>query len=91
MKDLQRITKKINDITLKIEQSYPELYQYLEENPMTLPSDDSEGVNKKAFQEYLESLEELIANHKEQKLRSTISENSKFSNRNDFRILTDKS
>ncbi|AWV99199.1 hypothetical protein [Arcticibacterium luteifluviistationis] len=65
MKDLQAITKKINDMTLEIEQHYPELYQHLEENPMTLPSDDSEGVSTKAFKGYLESLEELLVNHKE--------------------------
>lgn len=90
MKDLQVITKKINDVTLEIEQSYPELYQFLEENPITLPSPDTDGVSTKAFREYLESLEELLSHYKENKLNSIIPENSKLSNTNVFRILTDR-
>ena len=37
MKRLQKLIKEINDITLKIEQEYPELYQYLDETPLTIP------------------------------------------------------
>ncbi len=36
MKKLQQLTKEINEFTLRIEQDYPELYQYLDENPITI-------------------------------------------------------
>lgn len=63
MKRLQQITKEINDLTLKIEQEYPELYQYLDENPLTISSGGSSKVGKKNFSEYLNSLKQLLKHY----------------------------
>jgi hypothetical protein len=49
MKRLKEIIKEINDLTLKIELEYPELYQYLGENPMTIPNSEDPELNTKLF------------------------------------------
>ncbi|MBD98793.1 MAG: hypothetical protein CMO34_03035 [Verrucomicrobia bacterium] len=63
MKRLQELTKEINELTLKIEQEYPELYQYLDENPMTIPCCEQPELNTKNFSEYLDSLKQLLKHH----------------------------
>ncbi|MBL1232508.1 MAG: hypothetical protein P1U44_03150 [Vicingaceae bacterium] len=65
MKRLQELTKEINTLTLKIEQEYPELYQYLDENPLTIPCCDQPKVDTKNFSDYLDSLKQLLEHHVE--------------------------
>jgi len=65
MRNLQKVLKEITDLTLKIEKNYPELYQFLEENPLAIPSENNPKINKKVMQDYLESLKLLLAHHKE--------------------------
>jgi len=62
MKRSQKLTKEINDLTLKIEQEYPELYQYLNETPVDIPSNDHSKLNTQNFSDYLDSLKQLL-NH----------------------------
>lgn len=63
MKRLQQLTKEINDLTLKIEQEYPELYKYLDEIPETIPCCNHPEVTTKSFSEYLDSLKQLLEHH----------------------------
>ncbi len=63
MKKLQQLTKEISDLTLKIEQEYPELYRYLDENPITIPCCDHPEVTTKNFSDYLDSLRSLLNTH----------------------------
>ena len=37
MRNLQKVLNEITDLTLEIENNYPELYQFLEENPIAIP------------------------------------------------------
>ncbi len=60
MKRLQEITKKINELTYKIEQEYPGLYQYLDENPVTIPNTQNANLTTKNFSDYLESLQQIL-------------------------------
>ncbi|WP_424367343.1 hypothetical protein [Maribacter sp.] len=53
----------ITRLTSKIETEYPELYRFLEENPITLPTMAHPEVHKKELQDYLESLEQLLDKH----------------------------
>lgn len=46
---------RITELTSKIETDYPELYRFLEENPITLPVEAHPEVHKKELQDYLES------------------------------------
>lgn len=63
MKQILKLTKEINELTLKIEQEYPELYQYLDENPITIPCCDHPQVDTKNFSDYLDSLKQLLEHH----------------------------
>ncbi|MBI9042730.1 MAG: hypothetical protein JEY78_15190 [Lutibacter sp.] len=65
MKNLQELLKEITELTFKIEKNYPELYQFLGENPFTIPSKNHPDINKKVMQDYLESLKQLLAHHLE--------------------------
>ncbi len=71
MKKLQQLTKEINELTLRIEQDYPELYQYLDENPITIPDCKTPEISVSSFVEYLDSLKSLlerfIESHKQMK------------------------
>lgn len=63
MTDLQSILAEITKLTMNIEANYPELYRNLDENPMTLPSNNHADMDKQALQEYLESLKQLLKHH----------------------------
>jgi uncharacterized protein YnzC (UPF0291/DUF896 family) len=63
MNNLQNTLKEISQLTKTIETNYPELYKYLDENPMTIPSQSNPSIDKKILQEYLESLRQLVKNH----------------------------
>ena len=60
MSDLNTILKKISDLTYRIEIEYPELYQFLDEDPMTIPSIENPEMGKKVMQEYFEDLKEKL-------------------------------
>jgi len=60
---MHQLLKEINEITLKMEQEYPELYQYLDENPITIPDLKHPHLDTKVFVEYLEALKILLQNH----------------------------
>ncbi|MFT5886545.1 MAG: hypothetical protein ACI9IP_003013 [Arcticibacterium sp.] len=63
MKRIQELSKEINELTLKIEQEYPELYQFLDENPATIPCCEHPVLNTKTFSDWLDSLKELLHHH----------------------------
>lgn len=65
MKALNTLLKQITDLTYEIESRYPELYQYLDENPLTLPVSSHPHIDKEVLQEYLQGLQELLKHHLE--------------------------
>ncbi|WP_299124325.1 hypothetical protein [uncultured Winogradskyella sp.] len=60
MKTLQDIEDQIIRLTLSIEVNYPELYATLDENPITIPSQDHPEMNIKIMEDYLESLKQIL-------------------------------
>ena len=70
MKEIQKINNEINELTLKIEQEYPELYQYLNENPVTIPCCKNPKLDTKAFSDWLESLKDLLKDFIENQQKS---------------------
>ncbi|MFT6879594.1 MAG: hypothetical protein ACI9QN_001712 [Arcticibacterium sp.] len=56
MKRIQELSKEINELTLKIEQEYPELYQFLDENPATIPCCEHPELNTKTFSDWLDRI-----------------------------------
>jgi len=65
MNILQSLLAEISQLTKTIETNYPELYQFLDENPMTIPSESNPSIDKKILLEYLESLKLLLKHHLE--------------------------
>ncbi|MBD0850173.1 hypothetical protein [Maribacter arenosus] len=63
MNDPDNLLKRITRLTSEIETDYPELYRFLEEDPITLPGKAHPKVQKKELQDYLESLEQLLGKH----------------------------
>lgn len=63
MKKLNVLLTKITQLTNNIETNYPELYQFLDENPMTIPVSNHPHIDKTIMQEYLESLKQLLEHH----------------------------
>lgn len=60
---MHSLLKEINVLTLKMELDYPELYEHLDENPITLPNISHPKMDTHFFSEYLESLKTLLENH----------------------------
>lgn len=63
MKDLQQILKNITQLTNNIETNYPELYHFLDENPMTLPAMAHPEMDVNVFSQYLDDLKLLLKRH----------------------------
>lgn len=55
---------KILKITMRIKDHYPELSQYLEEMPVTVPSENDPEMNLNQLKSYYESLDSLLKNYK---------------------------
>jgi len=65
MNTLQTLLAEISQLTKTIETNYPELYQFLDENPMTISSESNSSINNNILLEYLESLKQLLKHHLE--------------------------
>ncbi|WP_153042724.1 cupin domain-containing protein [Rufibacter ruber] len=61
MRTATQTLEEITWLTSNIQSNYPELYQYLEENPLTLPPQPNAPVDR--YEDYLESLKSLLRNH----------------------------
>ena len=70
MNEITPVLKEIIEITTTIETQYPELYRFLEENPMTLPAVDHPKIDEATLTEYLKSLKELLQHHRETRKKS---------------------
>ncbi len=56
---------EITELTTKIETKYPELYKFIEEQPITIPSSDHPKTDEKNLLDYLDSLKQLLQHHLE--------------------------
>jgi quercetin dioxygenase-like cupin family protein len=80
MRALHQTLQEIAALTATIEKDYPELYEFLDENPLTIPSGPGLGVADDRFESHLESLKQLLRNHiethrkKKQKLEELTSQ-----------------
>ena len=63
MNNLQSLLSEISQLIKTIETNYPELYQFLDENPATIPSKKNPTIDKKVLHEYLENLKQLLKHH----------------------------
>ena len=58
------LNAKILKITMKIKDHYPELSQYLEEMPVTVPSENDPEITLTHLKTYYESLNSLLNKYK---------------------------
>lgn len=60
----RHLLEEITNLTYRIEKEYPELYQFLDESPMTLPTEAHPEVDTKVLKDYLEDLRQILARYK---------------------------
>jgi hypothetical protein len=60
----RQLLEEITNLTYRIETEYPELYQFLDENPMTMPTEAHPEVDTKVLKDYLEDLKQILARYK---------------------------
>jgi hypothetical protein len=58
------LNSRILEITMKIKDHYPELSQYLEEMPVTVPSENDPEITLNQLRSYYESLNSLLNKYK---------------------------
>lgn len=63
MKTKTELDQDILNITLKINQEFPELAKYLQEMPVTVPDNDNSKVNLNSLNEYYDSLVVMMKNY----------------------------
>lgn len=60
----KQIIQKIEELTNTIEVNYPELYVFLDEDPITISNTKNPKITSEILNEYLESLKMLLTNYK---------------------------
>lgn len=60
MKSEKDLNAKILDITMLIQEKYPELSKYLSEMPATIPIESNPEINSENLQKYYNSLDQLL-------------------------------
>ena len=67
MDAIQEWLSKITAKTREIEEDYPELQKYLDEQRITLPKDNNEThIDKQSLEDNLNSLQSLIDNYEKE-------------------------
>ena len=65
MKKLEQLLLDITRLTYQIETIYPELYAFLNEDPITLPALNHPHIDINTMAEYLESLKSILKHYLE--------------------------
>ncbi|MFD2542272.1 hypothetical protein ACFSSB_08075 [Lacinutrix gracilariae] len=63
MKTTQELLTQITQLTNNIETNYPELYAFLQEEPITIPSKQHPEINLAILQDYLQTLKQELQHH----------------------------
>ena len=86
MKTIEEIEQNIIEITSKISQEYPELSKYITE--MRFNNSQDEEVNRKSFQDYYNSLEDILNKYAKTHTQADTKENPKKSEYADSQIYS---
>ncbi|MGJ5643032.1 hypothetical protein [Formosa sp. S-31] len=64
MKSTDKLLSEISQFMLMIENDYPEVYRYLDENPITIPNQEHPNVNIEELEGYLQGLKDILERYK---------------------------
>ncbi|MDH5413824.1 MAG: hypothetical protein OEW87_06780 [Flavobacteriaceae bacterium] len=68
MDGLKKIQQEITQLIFTIESEYPELYRFLDEEPITIPNMSSPEIDSKIMQDYLDGLQQIFEHYKETRM-----------------------
>jgi len=68
MDGLKKIQQEITQLIFTIESEYPELYRFLDEEPITIPYMSSPEIDSKIMQDYLDGLQQIFEHYKETRM-----------------------
>lgn len=63
MESINDLNKKITNITMLIQEKYPELSKFLNEFPITIPKEESPEINISILKDYFNSLDTLLKDY----------------------------
>ncbi|MGY0391235.1 hypothetical protein ACW5R3_01590 [Bizionia sp. KMM 8389] len=66
MKTATELLTEISTVTREIESKYPEVYEHLDEIPMTIPDQANPDISTEELSNYLESLQNIIKKYKKE-------------------------
>jgi hypothetical protein len=70
MKTEKQLNASILDITMKIKEQFPELSKYITEMPVTIPNMENPEINRKALQDYYNSLRIMLKDYVENHIKT---------------------
>lgn len=62
----EELLNNILKITLLIQQKHPELSNFLQEMPITIPNEEHPHLNNKIFEDYYESLQSMLQRYEQE-------------------------
>ena len=63
MESINELNLKITNITMLIQEKYPELAEFLNEIPITIPKEQSPEINISILKDYFNSLDTLLKDY----------------------------
>lgn len=70
MKTEKQLNASILDITMKIKEQFPESSKYITEMPVTIPNMENPEINRKALQDYYNSLRIMLKDYVENHIKT---------------------
>ena len=64
METEKELNAKIIEVTMQIQKEFPELSKYLNEMPITIPTDENPEINASILNSYYQSLCKFLASYK---------------------------
>ena len=77
MESETELNEKIMAITMQIQNEFPELSKYLNEMPVTIPTEENPEINTKILNNYYESLLRMLTTYKLEMTEKVTIKNSK--------------
>ena len=77
MESETELNEKIMAITMQIQNEFPELSKYLNEMPVTIPTEENPEINIKVLNNYYESLLRMLTTYKLEMTEKETLKNSK--------------